>query len=91
MNKKPDPLNLIEFPCEYILKVMGKADSPFKERALNIVCRHFPNVDLSNMSERTSKDSTYLALTVIVHAESKDQLNRLYLELTDCPDVLMSL
>ena len=40
---------------------------------------------------RTSADGNFLALTYMVHATSREQLDAIYRELTACKSVLMAL
>ena len=81
----------IKFPCDFVVKVVGKNSAGFKESIFSVFRRHFPTVNLDNVTERLSKDSTYLGLTITVPAENKAQLDKLYQELTGTPDVLMAL
>jgi putative lipoic acid-binding regulatory protein len=48
-------------------------------------------LDSGQVSCKTSKGGKYLAITVTIHAESKAQLDAIYLDLTQCPDVVMAL
>jgi putative lipoic acid-binding regulatory protein len=43
------------------------------------------------MTSRPSKDGNFMAITVIIEASSKKQLDAIYQELTDHPHVLMAL
>ena len=81
----------IKFPCDFVIKVMGKANSQFEERVLNIVLRHFPDNDLHKVSKRSSRDNNYLALSVTVHPENQKQLDALYKDLSQIDDVLFTL
>lgn len=83
--------SLIEFPCDFIIKVMGKADKQFEERVINIVLRHYPDVDLEKMVKRPSRDNNFMAITLTVKAENKAQLDALYHELSDAEEVLFAL
>ncbi len=81
----------IEFPCDFVLKVMGKQQDSFKQAVLKHVQQHYPTITANDFSERASKDGNYLALTVTVHAESQEHLDKLYKDLTGDPEVLMAL
>ena len=83
--------SLLKFPCEFPIKVMGKATPEFEEAVHHIVLHTFPTIDLTTISKRYSKDHHYLSLTITVHAESRAQLDKIYRELTACTDVLMAL
>ncbi|MDF1653492.1 MAG: DUF493 domain-containing protein [Coxiellaceae bacterium] len=81
----------IQFPCDFVIKVMGKQQDSFKQTVLKHVQQHYPDIKQSDLSERASKDGNYLAITVTVHAESQDDLDKLYKDLTSDPEVLMAL
>ena len=78
---------LIEFPCDFPLKVMGKAEDGFAQAIVEVVVRHAPDFDAGNMEMRPSKAGNYLSLTCTVRATSKAQLDALYRELTSHPMV----
>ena len=83
--------SLIEFPCDFSIKVMGKANIQFEERVINIVLRHYPKIDLEKMTKRPSRDNNFVAITFTVHAKSKSELNALYQELSSAEEVLFAL
>lgn len=76
---------LLEFPCDFPLKVMGKAEEGFAQAICAVVVRHAPDFDVATMEMRASKGGNYLSLTCTVRATSKAQLDALYLELTQHP------
>jgi putative lipoic acid-binding regulatory protein len=73
---------LLEFPCHFPLKIMGKADDQLAQAVLAIVCKHAPDFDGSTMEMRASSGGKYVSLTCTVLATSKPQLDALYMELT---------
>ena len=82
---------LFKFPCDFPLKVMGRRTDDFRSLVVGIVQKHVGVVDPSNIEERPSKDGNYLSLTCTFSAQSKDQLDALYRELTSCERVLIVL
>lgn len=78
---------LIEFPCDFPLKVMGKAEEGFAQTIVEVVLRHAPDFDAAKVEMRPSKAGNYLSLTCTVRATSKAQLDALYRELTSHPMV----
>ncbi|VAW78578.1 Proposed lipoate regulatory protein YbeD [hydrothermal vent metagenome] len=82
---------LLEFPCEFPIKAMGKSASGFEARALEIVRRHVADFQDENMRIVASGKGNYLSATFTIHATSKAQLDAIYRELTDCKDMLMVL
>jgi putative lipoic acid-binding regulatory protein len=86
-----DKDTLFKFPCDYPLKVMGRHDDDFRSLVLGIVQKHAGAIDAKSIVERPSKDGTYLSLTITFEAQSKEQLDTLYRELTSCQRVLVAL
>lgn len=76
---------LIEFPCDFPLKIMGRADGNLAQAVLEIVTRHAPGFDGATMEMRASSGGNYVSLTCTVLATSKPQLDALYMELTSHP------
>lgn len=82
---------LFQFPCDFPLKVMGRRTDDFRSLVMGIVHKHVGTVDPANIEERPSKDGNYLSLTCTFSAQSKEQLDALYRELTSCEHVLIVL
>jgi putative lipoic acid-binding regulatory protein len=83
--------SLMQFPCEFPLKVMGKRTDEFRSLVLGIVQKHVGAVAAERIEERPSKDGNYLSLTYTFEAQSREQLDSLYRELTSCEKVLIVL
>ncbi|HKQ83578.1 MAG TPA: DUF493 domain-containing protein [Steroidobacteraceae bacterium] len=79
---------LFEFPCDFPLKVMGRRSDEFRALVMEIVERHVGSLDPARVQQRASKDGNYLSVTCTLRAESKEQLDELYRELTACEQVL---
>jgi putative lipoic acid-binding regulatory protein len=80
-----EPDTLIEFPCDFPLKIMGATREGFAQAVVEIVLRHAPDFDAAKVEMRPSKAGNYLSLTCVVRATSKPQLDALYRELTAHP------
>jgi uncharacterized protein len=81
----------LEFPSDFPIKVMGRHDSNLRALTQAIVEKHAGAISDANVKTRTSADGNFLALTYVVHATSKEQLDTIYRELTACKSVLMAL
>ena len=73
---------LLEFPCDFPLKIMGANSADFAPSVVGIVLRHAPDFDATTIESRPSKAGNYLSLTCTVRAVSQQQLDALYRELT---------
>lgn len=84
-------LDLIEYPCDFPIKVMGQTQPGFAQAVLEVVRRHAPDFDAATMELRASNRRNYLSLTCVIRATSREQLDALYQELCDHPMVVMVL
>jgi uncharacterized protein len=87
----PQEQTLLEFPCDFPIKIMGKNEPGFPDAMLVIVRKHAPDFDGKTMQMRPSSAGKYLSVTCTIRATSKQQLDDLYRELTAHPQVLMAL
>ena len=74
--------SLIEYPCDFPIKVMGAMQDAFAQTMVEVVKRHDPEFHAGKMEMRPSSKGTYLSLTVTVRATSREQLDNLYRELS---------
>lgn len=93
MTKQSPPSDgtLLTFPCDFPLKIFGLASDEFEIATLSIIRKHVPNFTDQALHARASKQGKYLALTITVHVESKEQLDQLYIDLSSSPHILMVL
>jgi putative lipoic acid-binding regulatory protein len=82
---------LQEFPGDFPIKVMGRHDGDLRALTQGIIERHAGPLAESRVRTRTSADGNFLALTYLVRASSREQLDAIYRELTACKSVLMAL
>jgi putative lipoic acid-binding regulatory protein len=90
MSDKEKKVPLVEFPCEFVIKVMGKSTESFEETMTEIVATVFP-LPLPKCAKRPSKDGNYIALSFTVLAKSQEPLDAVYETLSKHPEVLMAL
>lgn len=83
--------SLIEYPCDFPIKIMGKSQPGFTQEILAIVKTHAPDFDDTTVEVRTSRNGAYLSLTCIICATSRPQLDALYQALHAHPLVVMLL
>lgn len=82
---------LLEFPCQFPIKAFGKSRDDFDAVVIEIVRRHVSDIREGAVTSRPSKGGSYTAVTIVIEATSRAQLDAIYQGLTDCPDVLMAL
>lgn len=79
--------SLLEFPCDFPIKVMGLREGDFAALVGEIVRRHAPGFQPETMETRASAAGKYLSVTCTLRAESREQLDALYRELSSHPAV----
>ena len=89
MSKKNE--TVLEFPCEFPIKIMGKTDKIFETEITAIIQKHVPGLSKNAIVLRASKKGKYTAITATIIAESKEQLDNLYIELSAHKRVIMAL
>lgn len=82
---------LLEFPCSFPIKAMGRNDASFQTLVENMILQHAEIYANQAVTTNTSGAGKYLSVTVTIEAQSKDQLDRIYQDLTDCKQVLVAL
>ena len=84
-------LNLLEFPCRYEIKAMGRCDTLFETRVHKIVDRHLDGAPIVQTVTRESSGGRYVSVTCTIEAISREQLDSIYLDLHSEVDVLVTL
>ena len=82
---------LLEFPCEFPIKAMGKSDNNFDVLVVEIVRKHSPDLMEGAVTTRHSNGGKYVSVTVTIQAQSREQLDNIYMDLTAHERVLMAL
>ena len=78
---------LIEFPCDFPIKVMGETHADFSKEMIKAIQSVITNFDASQIEMRGSSGGKYISLTCTVYVTSKLQLDDVYRALTAHPMV----
>ncbi len=81
----------LTFPCEFVVKVMGKSGSGIESIARTIIEKHAGPIEEAQIRERPSSNSRFVGYSFTIHATSREQVDEIYRELTARPEVLMAL
>lgn len=81
----------LKYPIPFPLKVIGLDEPDFEEFCIGIVRRHVPELLEENISSHISTGSKYRSVNFDFIAESREQVDALYAELTLHKRVLMIL
>lgn len=83
--------SLIEYPCDFPIKVMGERREGFAQAVLQAIEPHVGPLSADRVEMRLSKQARYLSLTLTVHVDSREQLDCVYRCLTGHPWVKLVL
>ncbi len=78
---------LLEFPCDFPIKVMGETRDDFAYTIVEVVQQNAPDFDATGVELRASSGGKYISLTCTVRATSREQLDNIYRSLTSHPFV----
>ncbi len=87
----PTEETLLEFPCRFPIKAMGRHNPSFEATVTAIIQKHAELWPGEPVRSTPSRNGNYLSVTLVVKATSQAQLDAIYQDLTDSPDVLMAL
>ena len=82
---------LLEFPCKFPVKAMGRDEDGFEALVTKIILAHGEIYAGEPVSTNASSTGKYISITVNIEALSKAQLDSIYQDLTDCEQVLVAL
>lgn len=82
---------LLEFPCNYPIKMMGRDTPDFHATARALVEKHTGALDDSAFQTSLSRNGRFVSITVTVNAQNQQQLDNIYREVSSNDDVLMAL
>ena len=83
--------SLLKFPCEISIKAMGRADPDFDLLIYELVRRHAPDIHEGAVRSRSSRGGKWVSVTVTLQAQSKEQMDAIYMDLSAHEKVVMAL
>ena len=83
--------DLLEFPCRFEVKAMGHWSSELESQVSRIVSRHLSDGEILSIRSSLSREGRYIAITCVIEANNRAQLDAIYMDLNSEPDVLMTL
>ncbi len=83
--------SLIEFPCEFPIKIMGKDTPSFRSKMHKILEKHVGPINEESIKVNVSSNANFVAITITITAHSQQQLDQIYYDVTSYDDVLIAL
>jgi putative lipoic acid-binding regulatory protein len=87
----PQEAPKIEFPCDYPVKVVGKAGDELHTLVIAVMETHAPGFDQARITVRDSRKGNFQAITITITATGESQLQALFDDLKVSPLVHMVL
>lgn len=81
----------VTYPCEVFIKAIGKHSPDLKNIVFFIAKQYAPDLEENAVQIKASENGNYLSVTVRMMAESKEQQDKIYLALSECQQILMTL
>jgi hypothetical protein len=79
------------FPCSFPIKIMGRDEPGFRETIIDTVEKHAGKAEEEAINATKSTKGNFVSITITIDAQSRDQLDAIYQDLTDNKDVLFAL
>lgn len=86
-----DDESLLEFPCEFPIKMMGRDEAGFRRTAVALIEAHTGKVSADAIKTSSSRKGNFLSVTVTITAESRAQLDDIYRSLSASEEILVAL
>ncbi len=83
--------SLLDFPCQFPIKMMGRDGDRFRRTAIALVEEHTGKLEESAIRSAPSSKGNFLSITVTIAAQSQDQLDNIYRALSDHEEILVAL
>jgi putative lipoic acid-binding regulatory protein len=87
----PDNESLLEFPCDYHFKAMGKASDTFIDTCFEIALKIDAKATRESIKIKDSKGKNFISVTIPVYVTCLEQVHQIYADLKAHPEVLMTL
>ena len=82
---------LLEFPCDFPIKMMGRDEPEFRETAVALIERHAGEIPSDAIRTTLSRKGNFLSITITIKAKSQQQLDDIYRDLTEHDEILVAL
>ena len=83
--------SIIEFPCEFPIKMMGRDTAEFHTITRALVEAHVGTLADTAIQTNLSGKGNFVSVTITITATSQQQLDDIYRDVSGHDDVLMAL
>lgn len=85
------PEDILQFPCEFPLKIIGRNEDDFERFAFEFVRDFVPTLNQEMVSCRLSGEGKYISISMTFIAESREQVDAIYQAMTGHERILFAL
>lgn len=82
---------LLEFPCDFPIKAMGRDTPEFHATVRELVEARTGPLEEDRIKTALSRNGSFVSITITVNAQSQEQLDDIYRAISAHDDVLMAL
>lgn len=82
---------LLQYPCDYPIKVIGNNSEPFVDKVTEIIKTHFPALDASRIQHTQSANGKFISISVVLHLNCEEELQQAYQAIKTVPGLKMVL
>jgi putative lipoic acid-binding regulatory protein len=82
---------LLEFPCDFPIKMMGRDTPEFRELARELIEKYTGPLNNNAIQSTLSRNGRFVSITATINAQSQQQLDDIYHAISAHEDVLMAL
>lgn len=83
--------SVFEFPCAFPVKAMGRDAEGFPAHVMDLVAAEVGPISHEQIAIRPSREGRFISVTVTFTAESREQLDAVYRNLTASKRILLVL
>ncbi|MCH8308100.1 MAG: DUF493 domain-containing protein [Gammaproteobacteria bacterium] len=87
----PKEEKLLDFPCDFPIKMMGREQPEFRDAAVALIERHTGKIRSDAIRTALSRNGNFLSVTIMIKAQSQQQLDDIYSDLTEHEEILVAL
>lgn len=86
-----DEQRILDFPCDFPIKMMGKDRPAFHDAARAVIEQHAGPIDENAVRASNSRNGRFVSLTITIRANSQQQLDAIYVDLSAHDEILVAL
>ncbi len=87
----PKEQKLLDFPCDFPIKMMGREQAEFRDAAVALVERHTGKIRSDAIRTALSRNGNFLSITITIKAQNQQQLDDIYSDLSAHEEILVAL